>query len=172
MPTFRHPDFEQHYQVDNFTPPWSHPETILLLHGNCESGAVWFGWVPHLARHYRVVRPDMRGFGDSTPMPRDFSWTLDIVIDDYVRLMDHLGIDKFHLVGAKIGGVINRGAPGYGEDEVLIAEGGPTFTGSRLTPNSWSSTVGTFTVPLVGFVMPATSLSAVLLPDPLRPITP
>ena len=30
----------------------------------------------------------------------------------------------------------------------------------------------TFTSPLVGFVMPATSFSAVLLPDPLRPITP
>ena len=30
----------------------------------------------------------------------------------------------------------------------------------------------TFTVPLVGFVMPATSFSAVLLPDPLRPMTP
>ena len=30
----------------------------------------------------------------------------------------------------------------------------------------------TRTVPLVGFVMPATSLSAVLLPDPFRPMTP
>ena len=30
----------------------------------------------------------------------------------------------------------------------------------------------TVTVPVVGFVMPATSFSAVLLPDPLRPTTP
>ena len=30
----------------------------------------------------------------------------------------------------------------------------------------------TVTVPLVGFVMPATSFSAVLLPDPFRPMTP
>jgi pimeloyl-ACP methyl ester carboxylesterase len=50
----------------------------------------------------------MRGFGASTPMPRDFPWTLDVIIDDYVRLMDALKIDRFHLVGAKIGGIIVR----------------------------------------------------------------
>lgn len=97
-----------HYRVDDFTDPWLKAETILLCHGNNESHLAWYGWVPRLARHYRVVRPDMRGFGDSTPMARDFPWTLDIVINDYLRLMDHLGIEQFHLVGAKIGGVINR----------------------------------------------------------------
>ncbi len=101
-------DTELFYAVDDFTDPWVQPETILLCHGNNESHQAWYGWVPHLARQYRVVRPDMRGFGDSTPMARDFPWTLDIVIDDYLKLMDHLDIEKFHLVGAKIGGVIGR----------------------------------------------------------------
>src|SRR5450830_423955 len=102
------PDLEMHYRVDDYTDPWSEPETILLLHGNCESGAVWFGWVPHLARHFRVVRPDMRGYGDSTPVARDFPWSLDAVIDDFVKLMDMLGVTRFHLVGAKIAGMIAR----------------------------------------------------------------
>ena len=101
-------DLEMHYVVDDFTDPWREADTILLLHGNNESSAAWYGWVPHLARHYKVVRPDMRGFGESTPMPRDFPWTLDLVIDDYARLMDMLGVQRFHLVGAKIGGVIGR----------------------------------------------------------------
>src|SRR6185503_15111581 len=78
------------------------------LHGNAESSASWYGWVPTLARQYRLVRPDMRGFGASTPMPRDFPWTLDIIIDDYCRLMDHLGVERFDLVAAKIGGTIAR----------------------------------------------------------------
>jgi pimeloyl-ACP methyl ester carboxylesterase len=69
---------------------------------------VWFGWVPHLARDFRVVRPDMRGYGQSTPVPRDFPWTIDVVIDDFIRLMDKLGIARFHLVGAKIAGFIAR----------------------------------------------------------------
>lgn len=109
MPTFQaSSDAQLHYQVDDFTDPWRTPETVLMLHGNAESGLAWYGWVPSLARKYRVVRPDMRGFGNSTPMPRDFLWTLDIIIDDFTRLMDSLGIDRFHLVGAKIGGTIAR----------------------------------------------------------------
>ena len=109
MPAFQPtPDLTMHYEVDDFTDPWHKPETVLLLHGNAESGAAWYGWVPSLARRYRVVRPDMRGFGASTPMPRDYPWTLDIVIDDFIRLMDRLEIRQFHLVGAKIGGTIAR----------------------------------------------------------------
>jgi pimeloyl-ACP methyl ester carboxylesterase len=109
MPTLQgSPDAQLHYLVDDFSDPWRVSETILLLHGNAESGAAWFGWVPSLARHFRVVRPDMRGFGASTPMPRDFPWTLDIIIADFMRLMDSLGVERFHLVGAKIGGTIAR----------------------------------------------------------------
>ena len=109
MPTFEaSPDLAMHYELDDFTDPWRQPETILLLHGNAESRTAWYGWVPALARRYRVVRPDMRGFGASTPMPRDFPWTLDLLIDDFVRLIDMLGVGRFHLVGAKIGGTIAR----------------------------------------------------------------
>lgn len=109
MPTLRiQPDLDLYYQVDNFTPPWTEPETLLLLHGCAESSAAWYAWMPHLARRFRVVRPDMRGFGASTPMPRDFPWTLDVLIGDYLRLMDSLGIESFHLVAAKIGGTIAR----------------------------------------------------------------
>ncbi|HEV2303453.1 MAG TPA: alpha/beta hydrolase [Stellaceae bacterium] len=108
MPVLKLADLDMHYAVDDFTDPWRKPETILLLHGNAESGAAWYGWVPHLARRYRLVRPDMRGFGASTPMPRDYPWTLDGLIDDFTALMDAFGVPRFHLVGAKIGGTIAR----------------------------------------------------------------
>ena len=36
-------DLNMHYEIDDFTDPWTNPETILMLHGNCESGKVWFG---------------------------------------------------------------------------------------------------------------------------------
>ena len=99
MAVFRSgPDLDMHYEVDDFTDPWTRPETILLLHGNRESGASWYGWMPKLTRRLRVVRPDTRGFGQSTPMPRDFPWTLDLLIDDYNRLMDRLGVDRKSVV--------------------------------------------------------------------------
>ena len=108
MPVLACSDFDMFYRVDDFTDPWTTPETILLLHGNCESSAAWYAWVPHLARRFRVVRPDRRGFGASTPMPRDFPWTLDVLIEDHVRLMDALGIECVHVVGCKWGGTLAR----------------------------------------------------------------
>lgn len=120
MPTIRLADgFELYYEVDDFTDPWRKSEAILLLHGNCESGAAWFAWVPVLARHLRVVRPDMRGYGRSTPVPRDFPWSIDLVIDDYMALMGALGIERFHLAGAKIGGFIARRFAARFPDNVL-----------------------------------------------------
>jgi len=41
-------------------------------------------------------------------MPRDFPWSLDGVIDDFVALMKALGVERFHLVGAKIAATIAR----------------------------------------------------------------
>ncbi len=108
MPILKSPGLDQYYEVDDCSDPWTPAETILLLHGCAESGAVWYGWMPQMARNYRVVRPDMRGFGRSTPMARDFAWSLDVIIDDYLRLTDALGIARFHLVAAKIGGTIAR----------------------------------------------------------------
>ena len=100
------PDLKMHYEVDDFAEPWREHETVLLLHGNGESGEVWYGWVPHLAAKLRVVRPDMRGFGRSTPMPRDYPWSIDRIVDDFLTLMDRLGIERFHIVGAKVGGTV------------------------------------------------------------------
>ena len=118
MAVLKTPDLDMYYDVDDYTDPWTKPETILMLHGNSESGAAWYGWVPTLARKYRLVRPDMRGFGRSTPMPRDFPWTLDVIIGDYLRLMDHLGVERFHVIAAKIGGTIARALAGRHPERV------------------------------------------------------
>lgn len=105
MPTAQvTPDLNMHYEVDDFAEPWRAHDAVLLLHGNAESGEVWYGWMPTLAAELRVVRPDMRGFGRSTPMPRDHAWSPDRIADDFAALMDGLGIDRFHVVGAKVGG--------------------------------------------------------------------
>jgi 3-oxoadipate enol-lactonase len=109
MPTLTLSDgAAMHYAVDDYTDPWRSPAAILMLHGNAESGAAWYAWVPHLARDYRIVRPDMRGFGASTAMTREYRWSFDALLDDYERLLDALGIEHVHLIGAKLGGTIAR----------------------------------------------------------------
>ena len=125
------PDLEMHYLLDDFTDPWREAETILMIHGNAERGAAWYGWVPQLARDFRIVRPDTRGFGDSTVMPRDFPWTIDLIVDDYLALMKHLGIARFHLIAAKLGGTIARHFAARCPDQVL------TLTVAGTPPPKW-----------------------------------
>lgn len=109
MPSLRvAPDLDMFYLIDDYTDPWKKSESVLMLHGLAESSAAWFAWVPYLSRHFRVVRPDMRGFGQSTAMPVDYPWTLDTVVDDFLALMDALDIPRFHVIAAKIGGTVAR----------------------------------------------------------------
>lgn len=121
MPKARtEPGVEIHYEIDDFTDPWTQPEAVLMMHGNLECSASWYAWVPVLARHFKVIRPDMRGYGQSTPpVPADYPWTIDLPIDDFIKLMDQLGIQKFHLIAAKIGGFIARRFAARFPDRVL-----------------------------------------------------
>ena len=98
---------ELFYTIDDFTDPWTEPETVILHHGMAKSHRMWFGWTPILARHYRVVRMDMRGMGDSERVKPGFKWSLDSYADDILQLTDGLGLDKFHLVGETVGGTIS-----------------------------------------------------------------
>ncbi len=95
-----------HYLDEGFADAWEMPETALLLHGNAESGQAWNAWMPQMGRRFRVVRPDMRGFGRSTAMPLDYAWSFDELVADYVGLLDHLGIERAHVVAAKVAGPI------------------------------------------------------------------
>src|SRR5262249_57194354 len=68
MPTFAaSADLQMHYLVDDFTDPWTPPNTLLLLHGNAESSRAWYAWVPILARRFRGGRPGMRGYAAPAP---------------------------------------------------------------------------------------------------------
>jgi 3-oxoadipate enol-lactonase len=96
------PDLEMHYRDETFADPWRTPAPMLLLHGNAESGEAWNAWLPALSRRFRVVRPDMRGFGRSTPMPLDYRWSIDRIIDDFIALADTLGLQALHIGAAKI----------------------------------------------------------------------
>ena len=64
----------------------------------------WFAWrrvLPELARRYRVIAPDLRGFGDSAKPPAGYD-TL-TVAGDIVGILDRLGVGRAHLVGHDFG---------------------------------------------------------------------
>jgi 3-oxoadipate enol-lactonase len=96
------------YYIDDFTNPWVKAPTLLLLHAAMGSSRRWFGWVPHLARHYRVVRLDLRGHGASEVPPADRALTLDRLVRDVVELLDHLGCGGVHVAGNSAGGYLGQ----------------------------------------------------------------
>ena len=66
MPNFKRSDtLNLHYAFDEFYDRWENRPFLLLQHGNGRSAAFWYLWVPHLAGRYRIIRPDMRGLGNS-----------------------------------------------------------------------------------------------------------
>ncbi len=80
---------------------------FVLLHGLMGSGALLAGQglVPALAdRGYRVILPDLRGHGGSGRPHDPASYPPDILADDMLALIEHLGLDDYDLGGYSMGG--------------------------------------------------------------------
>lgn len=140
------PSLALYYEDDCFADPWSRPETVLLIHGVSESSIVWYGWMPLMARHYRVLRPDLRGFGRSTVPPPGYAWSASGFARDLRALLDLLGVDAVHVVGAKFGGTVaaQLAADDPGRVRTLSLLGAlvkGTGTGSRVEVSTYADRV-------------------------------
>jgi pimeloyl-ACP methyl ester carboxylesterase len=85
-------------------PPEADP--IILLHGFPESHRTWRAVAPDLAREFRVVAPDQRGFGGSDRPDGIEAYRAEHPVADLIALADALGIGRFTLVGHDWGGAI------------------------------------------------------------------
>lgn len=79
---------------------------VMLLHGSGPGVTAYANWrllLPRLTERFRVVAPDIVGFG-YTARPADFDYSLDAWVAFTIRLLDALGIERAHLVGNSFGG--------------------------------------------------------------------
>jgi 3-oxoadipate enol-lactonase len=93
------------YAIDDFSDPWRERETLILIHAAMGSSRRLYKWVPLLSRHFRVVRPDMRGHG-ATSIPGPDQLSLSRLTQDVIELADHLGVEKLHLAGSSAGSIV------------------------------------------------------------------
>ena len=93
------------YRDDYFGEPWRKPEAAVLIHGNDESSIVWYAWMPRMAREFRIIRPDLPGFGQAK-VPAGFEWSLPSLATYIAHVMDKAGVESAHIIGAKTGGAI------------------------------------------------------------------
>jgi pimeloyl-ACP methyl ester carboxylesterase len=79
-------------------------DLVILLHGFPE---FWYSWryqIPALAKHFKVVVPDLRGYNDSDK-PKS-GYDLDTLSNDICGLIERLGYTRAHIVGHDWGGTI------------------------------------------------------------------
>ena len=91
-------DIVIHAEVQGSGPP------VLLLHSLGTNLHMWDPQAAALAKHYTVIRMDMRGHGltEATPGP----YTMAMLAQDAIALLDALGIVEAHIGGVSIGGHI------------------------------------------------------------------
>jgi len=84
---------------------------LFLLHGSGPGVSAWTNWgkvIPDLARQFRVIAPDIAGFG-YTEFKADSKYDMKLWTRHLVGIMDALGIDKASFVGNSFGGAVSVG---------------------------------------------------------------
>ena len=76
-------------------------DPLVLIHSGIADSAMWDAHLPALARSYRVIRFDLRGFGQSPACTGPYSPRADLR-----ALLDHLGVRHPTLVGVSMGGTL------------------------------------------------------------------
>jgi len=77
--------------------------TVLLIHAFPLNHAMWEPQLVALTPRFRVIAPDIRGFGQSQPPS---AWTMDEMADDLNELLDNLNIKDCVVAGVSMGGYI------------------------------------------------------------------
>ena len=83
-------------------------DTVILIHGSGPGVTAYANWrlvMPALAENFRVLAPDMVGFGYSE-RPANIEYGVQTWADQVVGLMDTLEVPRAHMVGNSFGGAI------------------------------------------------------------------
>jgi len=83
-----------------------HP--LVLLHGSgpgVSARSNWADVIPEFARNFRVIAPDIAGFG-YTQSPDRQAYNIKVWVAHYVGILDALGIEKASVVGNSFGGAL------------------------------------------------------------------
>lgn len=90
---------EMYYEI------YGEGEPLILVHGSFMTIATTYGqFIPELAKSNKVIAMELQGHGHTKNIERPFSY--ENFADDIIGLMDHLNIDRAHLIGYSLGATI------------------------------------------------------------------
>lgn len=79
-------------------------DVVVLLHGFCESNAIWCDFERELSKKYRVICPDLPGFGESRLMVNEVS--MEYFAAEVHHLLNELAIPTCTIIGHSLGGYV------------------------------------------------------------------
>lgn len=74
-------------------------QTIIWIHGLPLASQSWGAQRRHFSNYYRNIYIDLRGYGESSKLPANVEDVTDLYCNDLRTLMDHLKLDRAHIVG-------------------------------------------------------------------------
>jgi len=130
-------------------------DAVVLLHGFPDSSFMWRNQITALTgAGFRVIAPDLRGYGDSDKPEGVENYAMHLLVQDVNGIMDALGVERAHIVGhdwgAALAWAFAGNLPGRTRSLTALAVGHPrAFLRSMLTSGqaarSWY--MGLFRIP-------------------------
>lgn len=107
-------------------------EPLVLIHGITHRRQAWDTLLPYLEREHDVIAVDLPGHGESPDVDADFDGGLTALVAAIEELVGHLGIERPHVAGNSLGGLI----------ALEMAARGTARSATALSPAGFWSPVG------------------------------
>lgn len=105
---------------------------VVLVHGGLGNRRMWAPQVRALRSRFRCLACDLRGHGETTGGEDVQAFTPALLAQDLIAFADALGLERFHLVGLSVGGLVGQ--------EAAIAH--PERIDRLVLADTWVATVG------------------------------
>ncbi len=100
MPTMKAKDFEIYYEIHGE----KNEDSLALIMGLGSDARLWILQIPEFSKKYRVIAFDNRDAGRTSKT--ETSYTIDTMAEDTYNLLNKLGVEKSHVLGFSMGGMI------------------------------------------------------------------
>lgn len=90
----------------HFTDTGEERPALLFVHAYTCNASLWDGMIARFARDYRCLALDLPGHGQSDP--NEAASSMAFLADCVVAVLDEAGVDKAHMCGLSIGGMIGQ----------------------------------------------------------------
>lgn len=106
---------------------------VVLVHGIGHRRTAWFDVYDRLAEQFDVIAIDLPGFGQSPPPTAPDSYSMLSWAEQLERMFDELGLDRPHVVGNSLGGLLALTLASRGSISSAVALSPAGFTGRQGT---------------------------------------